>query len=378
MPHLSKLTILLLALTLAACDAADPDDGRIVAGVDFDQLFATPTQAERTVVLQDWAGRDVSVQGYEEVARHTDSVQDVPMTVRIVSHTVGGVRHYGGIIAPEEAEDESLPVLVYLHGGDQGVGLDTEVLFALNLLPEAGRFVVVVPSFRAEPLRFGGQTYTSQGPPSPWDRDVDDALALVNVALEAIPAADPDRIAALGFSRGAAVAMLMAVRDPRIGTVVEFFGPTDFLGTFVQDVTAEALQGRPRNLPGLNYLDATFIQPLKRGEVDVPAVRLELIRRSVVHFAEHLPRLQIHHGTADSVVPVSEAEALDKALRRLGRTEPEYQYYVYQGGEHSPFSLSGSFDRAISFLSPVLAPGVAAYDPRYAAHRTPFPAFRHP
>src|SRR5690606_34274732 len=163
--------------------------------------------------------------------------------------------------------------LVYLHGGDRGVGLDGEVLLALSLVPVlAEEFVVVVPSFRAEPLHYAGRTYHSDGPPSPWDRDVDDALALLNTALQTTPSADPGRIAALGFSRGGAVAMLMGVRDPRVEAIVEFFGPTDFTGAFVQDLVEEALRGTLRPLPGIDDLDQTIIQPLKAGRLDVASV----------------------------------------------------------------------------------------------------------
>lgn len=366
MPRLPTFSASFLALTLAACDAHVPDEGRVVAGVDLAQLFAAPAPAEVDAIVRDWAGRDVSVQGYEEVASDTVQAGRARVSLRIVSHTVDGLRHYGGVIVPEGAAPGSLPVLVYLHGGDRGVGLDGEVLLALSLVPVlAEEFVVVVPSFRAEPLHYAGRTYHSDGPPSPWDRDVDDALALLNTALQTTPAADPGRIAALGFSRGGAVAMLMGVRDPRVEAIVEFFGPTDFTGAFVQDLVEEALRGTLRPLPGIDDLDQTIIQPLKAGRLDVASVRLELIRRSAVHFAGRLPQLQVHHGTADAVVPVGEAEALDGVLKALGRAAPGYEYYRYEGGEHNPFSLSGSLQRTTTFLSRLLPPSARGWTAAY-------------
>ena len=256
-----------------------------------------------------------------------------------------------GPCSPHSTCPPSAPVLVYAHGGDGGASAEE----ALALFPFLGTLgtgaVWVIPSFRSESLRFDGSTWTSGGSPSPWDRDVDDALALIEVTLALEPAADEDRIGVLGLSRGAGVGLLMSARDPRIGRIVEFFGPTDFFDEYVQNVVEEALRGSPRNLPGLAFLNETLIQPLKNGELTIAQVRPELIRRSAVLHAERLPSLQIHHGTADVVVEVSQAESLIAAMEALGRTEPDFQSFLYEGGGHNPLSLSGSVDRAVDFLS---------------------------
>jgi dipeptidyl aminopeptidase/acylaminoacyl peptidase len=264
---------------------------------------------------------------------------------------VGEVEHVGAIFSPVGADQRSLPVLVYSHGGDQGENLDlTLLLLPLLLADDIDDFVFVVPSFRSEPLLFDGVLYQSGGEPSPWDWDVDDALALLEVALATTPAADPDRIGVLGFSRGADVALLMAIRNPEIDAVVEFFGPTDFFGPFVQEVVEEALEGEVRDLPGVAYLNQAFIRPLKEGAVTEAQVRLELLRRSPVYFAELLPDLQIHHGTADTVVPVGEGERLIAVMEGLGRGEPGFQAFIYEGGGHSPLALAGSLPRTQAFL----------------------------
>jgi dipeptidyl aminopeptidase/acylaminoacyl peptidase len=250
------------------------------------------------------------------------------------------------------ADPGSLPILVYSHGGDQGENLDLSLLFIPTILGSAiDDFVFVVPSFRSEPLRFAGTTYQSDGEPSPWDWDVDDALSLVEVALATTPEADPERIGVLGFSRGANVAMLMAIRDPRIDTVVEFFGPTDFFGSFVRVVVEDALAGTVRNLPGADFLNSEFIQPLNSGLLTEDEVRLEMLRRSPVYFANRLPELQVHHGTEDVVVPVEEAQRLIQVMQGLGRGEPGFQHFIYEGGGHDPLSLSGSLSRTQAFLA---------------------------
>jgi acetyl esterase/lipase len=343
----------IVVASVLGCSGSDSPTSvnrRLVAGVDVGVLFAAPTAAELAAVRNDWAGRDVSVQGFRQDTAVGFLLGASPAQLRVVSHMVGGVRHYGAIASRAPAPAGSLPVLVYAHGGDSGVNVDELFLLGAGLGDAADDFVFVVPSFRSEELRLGSRRYRSEGSASPWDRDVDDALALLGAALANEPAADTARVFVAGFSRGGGVALLMAERDRRIDAVIEFFGPTDFFDGFAQTVIEEALLGRPRDLPGIRYLDSQYLQPLRRGEVTMAVARLELVRRSAVQFASQLPRLQVHHGTADPTVSVSQAQSLDRTLRAIGRTPPDYEFYLYEGGVHDALSLTGSVPRAVAFL----------------------------
>jgi dipeptidyl aminopeptidase/acylaminoacyl peptidase len=341
---------------VAACsDGTGPaPQGRIVEGVDLDAVFADPSAAEIAAVEAEWAARAPAATDVVVEKDSLVSIGDTDVRVRVVSHAVDDLTHYGAILQDDGVVGPA-PILVYTHGGDEGTSLD-EVLLLFPFLGDlAADFVWVVPSFRSEPLTFGDTTWTSDGPSSPWDRDVDDALSLLEVALELETAADAESVGVLGLSRGAGVGMLMGIRDPRIDRIVEFFGPTDFFGSYVQDVVEEALRGTLRDLPGLDYLNESYIQPLKRGEVTVAAVRTELVRRSVVLFADRLPTLQLHHGNADTVVDVSQAESLIAAMSALGRGEPDFEAYLYPAGTHNPLSMPGSVERTVDFLSLLLA-----------------------
>ncbi len=355
--------LLLIGFIISACSDSSPvapqDNSRLIAGVDFDLLFAKPSDAEINAVSSQWATRDVSAQNYSEVSVSSLQMGNSPGKLRIVSHTVGGVKHYGAIAVPEGKATRSLPVLIYTHGGDDGFSTDEIQLIITVSAANADKFIFAAPSYRSEPLRTKGDTLVSAGEPSPWDRDVDDALALLNVTLQTTPEADPERIGILGFSRGACVGLLMAIRDPRIDLVIEFFGPTDFLNTFVQTVAEEALRGHPRDLPGLDVLNAKLLQPLKNGLLTINEVRAELVRRSPVYFARMIPQLQVHHGTADDVVPVAEAERLIDVMRGLGRTAPGFESYLYPGGGHNPLTLTDSIDRTFAFLGRLLPAALA-------------------
>lgn len=338
-----------MALAIGACSDATAPDDNTVGGVDLEALFEPPSSAEIEAVESEWAGRDPVSADVEVVHDTTVTVDVLTFRVRIVSHSVEGVVHYGAIVV-SDALDEPTPTLVYAHGGDAGVAVD-DVLAIMPFLGDvAASYVWVIPSFRSETLEMGSMSWTSDGPASPWDRDVDDALALLDATFEIEAVADPTRVGVLGFSRGAGVGLLMGIRDSRIDRVVEFFGPTDFFGPFVQEVVEEALMGSARDLPGLAFLDAEYLQPLARGETSVAAVRSQLVRRSAVLFADRLPAVQVHHGTADAVVHVSQAEALIDALTALGRSEPDFEWYLYEGGTHNLLSLANSVGRAVDFL----------------------------
>lgn len=353
MPTRLLASALMLSL-LAACSDGTGPGGRIVEGVDFDALFAEPSQSEIDAVSAEWALRSHSAIDAVVELDTIVPLDTLDVRVRVVSHDVDGLRHYGAILSRDGLTGPA-PVVIYAHGGDEGTSIELQ-LFQYSVTREVAADVVwVVPSFRSEEISWGDRVWTSDGPPSPWDHDVDDALSLLDVALEVEPAADEERVGVVGFSRGGGVALLMGIRDPRIDRIVDFFGPTDFFGPYVQDVTAEALLGSLRDLPGLDFLNDAFIQPLQRGEITIGDVRRELIRRSAVLFAERLPPLQIHHGSADTVVDVSQAESLIAAMASLGRTEPDFEAYIYEGGTHSPLTLPGSIPRAVDFLS-VLTP----------------------
>lgn len=321
---------------------------------ELDTLFAAASEAEIDKNAADWATRDFSAADIRVELSEELSLGGTLTDLRIVSHVVAGARHYGAIVVPRGASEESLHVVTYLHGGDGGVSLG-DLQFVGDALGELrDSFVYVVPSFRAEPLRHGGETWMSEGPPSVWDYDVDDAMALVNVAFETTPEAEPGSYSIIGGSRGAGVALLAGARDDRIERIVAFFGPTDFFDEWVREIVREAALRMPRRLTGVAHLDSTIIQPFIRGETTRAEARLELVRRSSVLYAANLPSVQLHHGTLDLVVSVSQAESLIRAMTELGRGPPDFEPYIYEGGGHDFFTLQEAVERAVEFISRVL------------------------
>ena len=317
---------------------------------ELDNVFAAPTAAEIEAVRADWAARDISPVDVFVEFTETYPLDETPATLRVVSHQVGEVRHYGAILAPDSAAPGTLPVLMYLHGGDSGVDVGDIDIVGHYLGELRDSFVYVIPSFRSERLEYGDSVWVSTGPGGHWDYDVDDALALLNVALELTPQAKSEGVSIIGGSRGAGVAMLAGIRDERIENIVAFFGPTDFFDDWVRQIVREAVLGRPRKLTGVAHMDSTFVQPYMRGEIELAELRLELVRRSSVLFAEDLPAVQLHHGDSDETVAVSQAYSMIRAMEALGREPPEFEAFIYEGGGHEVFDLRGAIPRAVGFL----------------------------
>ena len=328
--------------------------GSIDLEAELDLLFAAPSETEIEAVRADWAGRSAPAEGVRIELSEGFTLGETDATLRIVSHVVSGFRHYGAIVTPDGAEDATLPLLVYLHAGDGGVSVGDLQIAALGLGDITKRFAYALPSFRSEPLRHGDRTWVSEGAPSPWDYDVDDVIALVNVAFELTPEAKPGGYHLLGGSRGGGVALLAGIRDERVERIVSFFGPTDFFDGWVREIVREAALRMPRRLPGVAHLDSTVVQPYLRGDMQRPEARLELVRRSPVLFAADLPPTQVHHGTIDFVVSVSQAESLIRAMKALGRTPPDFEAYIYEAGGHDFISLGDAIPRAVAFLSRAL------------------------
>ena len=346
---LARALILGLWVALAGCGGDGQDalmenmairDALIAQGIDPEMLLAPPTPTERAAVRADWATRDLSPQDVfeEAVFNLSDGA-----TLRVISHTVHGERHVGAIVIPAHADgSQSLPVMLNLYGFGPPF---------VTTIPDGDpwgfmrRFITVIPSYRGETLKFGDQQWPSEGDRYDFcNGAADDALALLHVALAIIAEADPTRIGAYGVSRGANVAMSIAARDPRIQYVVAIAGVTDYLQT---------TQLAHHNLI-INY-DKTFTRDLLAGSATAAQARHHMLSCSPLHFAEQLPFTQLHHGTADRLVPVDHTEWLIADMAHMGRAEPEFEAFLYQDVGHAFMGATDLLNRrARRFFQPLI------------------------
>ena len=126
-----------------------------------------------------------------------------------------------------------------------------------------------------------------------WMRTIGDAITFA-MKHESV---DPARVALLGFSLGAYLALAVASVDPRVTAVVDFFG------------------GLPEELHGFT----------------------------------RMPPVLILHGEDDRVVPVSEATRLQQLLERTGTP---YEIKLYPGAGHifNGMQFLDAGQRTVQFL----------------------------
>jgi len=340
------------AIVVAGCGsdsgANSVDDDRIVGGINITELFAAPSTGEIAQVEAGWQQRQVQAIGVREEAAASLS-DNSAVVIRVLSHLVDGERHMGAVVVPESSAP--LPVLLYAHFGEEGVSVEgTLFLLPLVIGARLDEFVVVIPAFRSQAVMFDGTSYLSEGESSPWVGEVEDGLAFLDAALAETPQADPERIVAFGISGGGSNALLMAIRDSRIDGVINFFAPTDFFGAFVMEIIEAALLGEPqRQLPGISFLEHDLAPRMQQGDLSMAEMRRELLQRSPLYFVDRLPPVQIHHGTADDIVPLSQSRRLSEALIASGSADGS-QLFEYEGGDHLTIGLTGSMARATTFL----------------------------
>ncbi len=326
----------------------------VIEGVDFDELFAEPREAEINNVKAQWNSESITLTDTEIIDTTVINIGYESYSLQVVATTnENNVKHYSALIFPPDTLEE-YEVLFYNHGGDNGINIQEFLSisdFSQNMRTVVSDRIIAIPSFRSEALiNVDSTVYQSTGDPSPWDKDIQDCMAVVDLIEKEYKHYPISTINALGISRGAGVSMLWSARDPRVHKVVSFFGPTDLISDWTKEITYNALKGNLEDLPGLDYLNNNIITPLKEQKVSIEMARHELIKRSAVYFLEHLLPLQIHHGKEDQVIPVEQAEIMIKKASDLGVSESEFQGYIHEYSGHDENTLLKGLDEMAGFL----------------------------
>jgi len=326
-------------------------------GINLDLLFAPPTGDELQAIRDDWASRDVSAQNFqiEDQTLETDGRR-----MFLVSHTVDNEKHYGLVHLPAgDIQPGSLPVLMILHGGCSGTS--NHELYINDYI--GNNFIQVVPSFRGEPFEvIGGPmggVYYSEGVPGDHDSDADDTIALLSCVLENFVEADASRIALIGTSRGGGCAMRMKVRDPRVDGVVVFYGATSYLSDGIKaacyaHLTDPVFVGN-NPLQGLAITE--ILDPLLAGTMNIIEAKHKLLLSSPLYFFGDMPRIQVHHGIDDPIVPILQGDMLEYYMGNADIGSPDYEYFRYEWGIHEKSSLIGHEVRVEEFMQWIVGQG---------------------
>lgn len=267
---------------------------------------------------------------------------NVEYTPDVAYREVGGETLRLDLARPKSAEGP-VPCIVFIHGGGWRAGSRRE--FREGLLNSAAQGAAAVSiQYRFAPK----DTFPAQ---------IDDVKAAVRFVREHAREwkIDPDRIAVIGGSAGAHLALLLATtadEDPRapgpstaVQAVVSIAGPTDLTQTFpdASRYMVEDLLGKDRKADVAVQKAASPIHHVNAG--DPPALLI--------------------HGTKDELVPYDQATHFLEACKQAGVTA---ELFTIEGGGHgggNPEAWKQAVTRSIEFLRqhlgmpPIATPGTA-------------------
>ena len=184
------------------------------------------------------------------------------------------------------------PAVLLLHGAD-GLKAGRHYHLAAQVVAAAGYHAFLLHYLDRTGERRA--SYSKVGLYFPiWAETVHDALTFLQHQSDV----DPKRLALIGTSLGGGLALGVAAEDARVRALVSYFG-------FLPD--------------------------------------------SVRATAKRLPPSLVLHGARDSIVPVSNAHAMQKLLERLG-VEHEVQVYPDQGHSFHGLAQLDAANRTAAFL----------------------------
>ena len=206
---------------------------------------------------------------------------------------------------PSLCRDQTVPLIVYFHGGGWTMGDKSEAfgVGAIRMAFQLG-FAVASVNYRLAPeFRFPAQIH-----------DCKRAIRFLRANAAAF-GIDPDRIAAAGGSAGGHLASLAGTADEndglegpgwpgvssRVAAVVEYFGPTD-LTVSTTEISSDGLK---------------MLTDLLGGD---PMILTEAARLAspVTYVSADDPPFFIAHGDKDELVPYSQARIFAEKLRLAG------------------------------------------------------------
>ncbi len=287
--------------------------------------YRSITASDLEGVYSIWSTRDLSVQNVELVYETNYSNH----RVLIFQHSLLGNIHYGTIAIPEKEDLSGVPVVIIGAGLDQDDrNIDSaSIITGYGSHPALIGFIKIIPTFRGQTLHFNGNTYKAEGDFfDAYDGATDDSIGLLNVAEAYVPEGRYDKVLVVGGSRGGLTGLLLAMREPRINTVIAAAAPVDF---YRKDV---------RNHYKLQYFGQFFRNKTHKES------RQRMLACSPLFFEplDNVENIFLHYGAADRTVPLWNAGLM---YNHLLSQEIQVKKHVYEKGTHSSFYDSTEFQR---------------------------------
>jgi acetyl esterase/lipase len=241
------------------------------------------------------------------------------------------------ILHPKTLPKESMPVVVWMHGGAWTTGHRDGGINRLVPFAQRGYLCATIEYRFSQEAIFPAQ--------------IEDAKCAIRyLRTKAIDYhLDPDRIGVWGYSAGGHLAVLLGTSgqvkklegkggwpdaSSRVQAVCSFAGPTDFLkwGNDAHPAVVKLLGGK--------------VNDVKERAAEASAITF---------VGKDMPPFLIVHGEKDTTVPVSQAESLHDALKKANA---DVKLHVIKGGGH--VFGSAEIDRmVVEFFDTKLKAGAA-------------------
>jgi predicted esterase len=289
-------------------------------GVPISELLRAPEENEIVAIREEWKNKTFrSTNVRTEYSRREENGD----SLKVISHDVNGLKHYGLMRIPAGLDTRLAPILLVLHGGGSNVDvLGTDYLQRIvsgSCRGVLNNYIVVAPSFRGDIVRGEGFCFRSEGYTGDvWSGAAEDAASLLEVVKDLYGKEPERRTVAIGISRGATVALILSALTEKITHAIAISTHADFLN---EDV----LQ---REKVGADYA-RVFFTPRETPE----NIRKKILTSSPLYFAEHIRSFEIHQGTTDDLTTVRHAKAIQTRLKELHR-DTTGQVHIYEGHGH--------------------------------------------